>query len=385
MSKKGSVYDTGMKKVLDTVVSSIQNGQDEMFNITENIRQECENAKIELEEIRLNLTRVMKEAEVLSIHEKNSRKKLSAVSRHFSRNSESDIKEAYEEAKNTQVKLILKREEEKSLIKKRNDIEVRLRRNTETVQKAETFINKMTSVMDFLVSDLKNVTNKINTLEGKHDIGMKIIKAQEEERRRIARDIHDGPAQSLASLVIKSEIISKLADKNIDLMKDEVSSTKKVLKNTLRDIRRIMYDLRPTSLDDLGLVATIRRLISDIEYEKGIDVEFTVMNEEEIPSPLIRLTAFRIVQESLNNACKYSQSDKIAVKLDINKKNIVGIVQDWGIGFSSEQEKSSFGIGAMKERVQLLEGKLNIDSKIGRGTKVMFSLLNREVEHERKY
>ena len=385
MSKKGSVYDTGMKKVLDTVVSSIQNGQDEMFNITENIRQECENAKIELEEIRLNLTRVMKEAEVLSIHEKNSRKKLSAVSRHFSRNSESDIKEAYEEAKNTQVKLILKREEEKSLIKKRNDIEVRLRRNTETVQKAETFINKMTSVMDFLVSDLKNVTNKINTLEGKHDIGMKIIKAQEEERRRIARDIHDGPAQSLASLVIKSEIISKLADKNIDLMKDEVSSTKKVLKNTLRDIRRIMYDLRPTSLDDLGLVATIRRLISDIEYEKGIDVEFTVMNEEEIPSPLIRLTAFRIVQEALNNACKYSQSNRIAVKLDINKKNIVGIVQDWGIGFSSEQEKSSFGIGAMKERVQLLEGKLNIDSKMGRGTKVMFSLLNREVEHERKY
>ncbi len=385
MSKKSSVYDTGMKKVLDTVVSSIQNGQDEMFNITENIRQECENAKIELEEIRLSLARVMKEAEVLSIHEKNSRKKLSAVSRHFSRNSESDIKEAYEEAKNTQVKLILKREEEKSLIKKRNDIEVRLRRNTETVQKAETFINKMTSVMDFLVSDLKNVTDKINTLEGKHDIGMKIIKAQEEERRRIARDIHDGPAQSLASLVIKSEIISKLADKNIDLMKDEVSSTKKVLKNTLRDIRRIMYDLRPTSLDDLGLVATIKRLISDIEYEKGIDVDFAVMNEEEIPSPLIRLTAFRIVQESLNNACKYSQSDRIAVKLDINKKNIVGIVQDWGIGFSSEQENSSFGIGAMKERVQLLEGKINIDSKIGKGTKVMFSLLNREVEHERKY
>ena len=105
MSKKGSVYDTGMKKVLDTVVSSIQNGQDEMFNITENIRQDCENAKIELEEIRLNLTRVMKEAEVLSIHEKNSRKKLSAVSRHFSRNSESDIKEAYEEAKKENYRL----------------------------------------------------------------------------------------------------------------------------------------------------------------------------------------------------------------------------------------------------------------------------------------
>ncbi|KDR96114.1 two-component system, NarL family, sensor histidine kinase DegS [Peptoclostridium litorale DSM 5388] len=385
MSKKGSAYDIGMKKVLDTVISSIQNGQDEMFTITENIRQECENAKIELEEIRLSLERVMKEVEVLSIYEKNSRKKLSVVSKHFNKNSETDIKEAYEEAKNTQVKLILKREEEKALIKKRNDIEVRLRRNTETVQKAETFINKMTSVMDFLVSDLKNVTEKINTLEGKHDIGMKIIKAQEEERRRIARDIHDGPAQSLASLVVKSEIISKLADKNIDLMKDEVSSVKKVLKTTLRDIRRIMYDLRPTSLDDLGLVATIKRLISDIEYEKGIDVDFTVMNEEEITSPLIRLTAFRIVQEALNNACKYSQSKRIAVKLDINKNTIVGIVQDWGIGFNSEQEKSSFGIGAMKERVQLLEGKINIDSKIGKGTKVMFSLLNREVEHERKY
>lgn len=376
-------YFENLNSVINNIVDSIKSGQDEIFSISENVRNEVERMKIELESLKIRVELIISEVDYLEKEEKKTKEKLSVVSKNFQNKSEEDIRRAYEEAKDIQVRLILRREEEKNLIKARNDLEIRLRKNYEIVEKAESYMSRMKSVMDFLVGDLENVTKQLNSLEDKTQIGMRIIKAQEEERRRIVRDIHDGPAQSIASLVIKSEILGRIIDKDIVQTKNEITSMKSVLRSILKDVRRIMYDLSPVSLDDLGLIPTIKRLVSDIECEKCIDVNLIILNDGKIANPLVRLTTFRIIQESLNNASKHSKAKNIILKIDINKKIVSGVVQDNGIGFDMNTNKKlngSLGIEFMKERATLLEGSLNIESVEGKGTKVTFSFPNEEVQ-----
>lgn len=376
-------YNSNLKAVVHNVINAIEKGQDEIFEITEGIRDDCKKMQMELEEIKIELGQIIYEVEKLEKLEKESRRKLYLVSKDFKTYSENDIKDAYEEAREAQIKLILKRQEEKNLIQKRNELEVRIIKNQNIVKKAENMINKMSSIYNFLMDDLESVSEAIITLEGKNQMGLQIIKAQEEERRRIARDIHDGPAQSLASLIIKSEIMNKIADKkNIELLKMELENSRNILKTVLKDIRRIMYDLRPTSLDDLGIVSTIKSIISDLEYEKNIEVELKVINNEKILSPMTSLTVFRIIQECLNNAQKHSRTEKLEIKLDVALDHISGYVRDFGVGFDPAKKKGTFGLSSMKERAELLNGNLNIESYEGKGTKINFKLPNLEVDHE---
>lgn len=202
-----------LDKVINDVILSIQSGQEEIFNISENVLKECELILQEIEKFKAKVLVVIKETEKLTKEEKESRQKLFLVSKNIGEYSENDIRKAYNEAKDKQVQLLLKREEEQNLIRERNQLEIRLKKNYEIVEQAESLMSKMKSVMDFLVSDLVDLGKTISNLEDKTQIGMKIIKAQEEERRRIARDIHDGPAQNIAFLVIKTEIVEKLLKK----------------------------------------------------------------------------------------------------------------------------------------------------------------------------
>ncbi|SHH00038.1 sensor histidine kinase [Tepidibacter thalassicus] len=380
-----SKYFVNLNEIFNKVVETIKNSQDEVLSIYECVHSECEQMKIELENLKIRVKLLIDEVDYLEKEEKKAKQRLSLISKNFQKYSEEKIKEAYEEAKDIQIKLTLKREEERNLIKSRNELEIRLKKMNEILKKGESYMSKMKSIVDFLVGDLENVSKKMSSLEDKAQFGMKIIKSQEEERRRIVRDIHDGPAQSIASLVIKFEIIDRLMSKNVSLVKDEIKNMKNVLRATLKDVRRIMYDLSPSSIDDLGLVPTINRIISDIEYEKDINIDLAVLNNEKIPNSLIRLTTFRIIQESLNNACKHSKAKNIKIRLDINKKRVAGVVEDDGIGFdvnSVDKLKDSLGIGFMKERASLLDGQLTIDSKIGKGTKVIFAFPNKEVDYE---
>lgn len=372
-------------EVFNKVIDTMKNSQNEVLSMYESVHNECEKMRIDLENFRIRVKFLIDEVEYLEKEEKNSKQRLASISKNFHNQTEEKIRQAYEDAKGIQVKLTLKREEEKNIIKSRNDLEIRLKKMNEILEKGELYMSKMKSVVDFLMGDLENVSQKMTSLEDKAQIGMKIIKSQEEERRRIVRDIHDGPAQSMASLVIKSEIMNRLLDKDIELSREELKNIKKILRTTLRDLRRIMYDLSPTSLDDLGLIPTIERAISDIEYEKDINIDLIVFNDTKIMHPLVRITTFRVIQESLNNVCKHSKASNVKIKLDINEKRVAGVVEDNGVGFNVDYNniiEGSLGVGFMRERASLLDGQLKIDSKIGEGTKIIFAFPNKEVKDE---
>ena len=375
-----------LDKVINDVILSIQSGQEEIFNISENVLKECELILQEIEKFKAKVLVVIKEAEKLTKEEKESRQKLFLVSKNIGEYSESDIRKAYNEAKDKQVQLLLKREEEQNLIRERNQLEIRLKKNYEIVEQAESLMSKMKSVMDFLVSDLVDLGKTISNLEDKTQIGMKIIKAQEEERRRIARDIHDGPAQNIASLVIKTEIVEKLLKRGNIHIEDELKDIKTQLRAVLKEIRGIMYDLRPISLDEVGLIPTIERMAADMSYEKNIAIEIKKISDYPIFNSLNKLIVYRIVQESLNNIIKHSGAKNVVIRMDVRKDSINGSVSDDGKGFDAdslmEAKDKSFGLSSMKERAEIAHGSITIKSVVGKGTKIMFSIPNEEEPNE---
>ncbi|WP_313567798.1 sensor histidine kinase [Acetoanaerobium noterae] len=375
-----------LDKVINDVILSIQSGQEEIFNISENVLKECELILQEIEKFKAKVLVVIKEAEKLTKEEKESRQKLFLVSKNIGEYSENDIRKAYNEAKDKQVQLLLKREEEQNLIRERNQLEIRLKKNYEIVEQAESLMSKMKSVMDFLVSDLVDLGKTISNLEDKTQIGMKIIKAQEEERRRIARDIHDGPAQNIASLVIKTEIVEKLLKRGNIHIEDELKDIKTQLRAVLKEIRGIMYDLRPISLDEVGLIPTIERMAADMSYEKNITIEIKKISDYPIFNSLNKLIVYRIVQESLNNIIKHSGAKNVVIRMDVRKDSINGSVSDDGKGFDAdsfmEAKDKSFGLSSMKERAEIAHGSITIKSVVGKGTKIMFSIPNEEEPNE---
>lgn len=369
-----------INEIVKSTIDAIERGKNEIFEIAERARSECKNIELLVEEIKRKTVLVIQEVDQLELKEKDSRKKLVSVSKNFSLYSEPDIKAAYENAKDLQIKITLKRQEEKELIRQRTDLEKRLKNSYEVVKKAENLVSQVGVVMGYLSGNLLDVVGHLEDIQQRQIMGIKVLKAQEEERQRIARDIHDGPAQLMANLVIKAEICEKLIDRDVDKAKFELSQLKSIGRECLKDVRKIIYDLRPMSLDDLGLVPTIQRFILNFEEETHINVSFSVIAKKEVINSTVQLSLFRIIQEALNNVRKHAQASAVVIKLEIINKTIHILILDDGVGFNVEtkmkscKEESGFGLLAMRERVELLKGCIEIDSNLGTGTRIKISI-----------
>ena len=366
-----------MNDIISNTIEAIEKGKHEIFEIAENSRNECRSIEIELDLIKGKASKIILEVDELETIVKKSRQKLMLVSRDFNKYKEEDIKSAYEDAKDYQIKLILKKQEEKDLIKQRSDLERRLKNAYEVVKKAENLVSQVGVAMGYLGGNLKDVFEQLEDIQNKQVLGIRVIKAQEDERQRVAREIHDGPAQSMANVVIKTEICEKLLDRDLEKAKYELNQLKTIVRDCLRDVRKIIYDLRPMSLDDLGLIPTIQRFIINFEEETMIRVALTVTaQDEKIIHSIIKLAVFRIIQESLNNIRKYSKAQNVSIRLEVINKSITLLIIDDGIGFdvenkfNSSKEESGFGLYIMSERVELLKGKIDIQSEKDKGTRI---------------
>ncbi|SDK22258.1 sensor histidine kinase [Natronincola ferrireducens] len=371
---------TKLNEVFSKILISIEESKSEVLDICENIRKECIDLNMQLESIKDNVHQLIKKVDELEILEKNSRKELLKVSRDFVKYKEEDIREAYEKANMLQIQLITKRQQEKEFIKRRTEIEVRLKSAEKTLEKAENLTSKIDIVQEFLGGNLQDIHNTLEDIKQRHILGRKIIHAQEEERRRVARDIHDGPAQSLANLVIKAEVCEKLMGVDIDKSKEEIQELKKCIRESIKDIRKIIYNLRPMSLDDVGLVPTLQRYIEKFQAETSISIDFIILSQVALEDSVKSLSIFRIIQEALNNVRKHARAHTVKIRIEMNTKNICINIIDDGIGFDVEKAKlqqgeyDSFGLLNMKERVDLLNGDLQIKSEINEGTKITVNI-----------
>ncbi|MFZ5968150.1 MAG: sensor histidine kinase [Bacillota bacterium] len=377
---KSSVNVKKLNDIIKNTIDAIDKSRNEIFDIAENARSECRTLEYELEQIKQRVVEVIDQVDTLEILEKKSRQRLIMVSKDFKQFTERDIQAAYEEAKNLQVEISLRRQLEKDLIKQRSDLERRLKNALEVVKKAENLVSQVGMAMGYLNGSLVEVFDHLENIQQRQSLGIQVIKAQEEERQRIAREIHDGPAQIMANIVLKAEICERLMDKDIEKTKFELNQLKNIVRDCLKDVRKIIYDLRPMSLDDLGLIPTIQRFIINFEEETGVNVNFSVVSKKDNIDTAIQLTLFRILQESLNNVRKHAAASNVVIKLEMMADGITMLIIDDGKGFDVEEKMSKeqggecFGLYSMRERVELLKGNIDINSGLNMGTRIKVSI-----------
>jgi len=198
----------------------------------------------------------------------------------------------------------------------------------------------------------------------------------EEERMRIARDMHDGPAQTMANLVLQAEVLEKLQLKDPTAVVTELIEFKSSVREALDETRRLIFDLRPMTLDDLGLVPTLRRFVKEYADKSGISARFTLVGEERRLPGNYEAVLFRIVQEALTNVRKHANARSVDVTLTLQQHRAVAVVKDDGDGFdvpateARQGRTRNLGLISMRERADLERGALEIRSQLGKGTEV---------------
>ncbi|PLT31059.1 sensor histidine kinase [Peribacillus deserti] len=366
-----------LDSILQTMVDTVGNSKNEIFHIGEQCRQDYVSLSTELKEIKTTVLKVIDQGDKLEINARFARKRLSEVSRHFNQFNEEQVREAYEKAHSLQVDLQMNRQMEKQLRARRDDLERRLHGLEETIDRAEQLSSQISVVLNYLTSDLRMVGEALADAKRKQEFGLKIIEAQEEERKKLSREIHDGPAQMLANVMMRSDLIDRVfRERSVEEGLKEVKDLKRMVRNALYEVRRIIYDLRPMALDDLGLVPTLRKYLQTIEeYNNTVRITFTNLGEEKRLPSKMEVALFRLIQESVQNALKHAQPNTIHIKMESLKDRVTVVVKDDGVGFdSSAKKEGSFGLIGMGERVELLEGNLSIDSNIGAGTVIIIQV-----------
>jgi len=205
-----------------------------------------------------------------------------------------------------------------------------------------------------------------------HKLTQYVIQAQEEERKRIARELHDGIGQALYSILVGLNVIGQ--ENLTEPVRRHVNDLLQITSKAMEEIKRMALELRPSALDDLGLLPALRSLMKRMEKSFDIQVELHVQGARRRYSASVETALYRIIQEAMTNTAKYARASKLGIMFEDREKEVVVTVVDDGVGFDVEKAlKSGNGLGlfGMRERAQLLGGTLEIRSAQNEGTTVI--------------
>ena len=207
-----------------------------------------------------------------------------------------------------------------------------------------------------------------------------IIDAQEEERERLARSMHDGPAHSLTNFILQAEICQRLFDRDPEQAKAELVKLKEAANAAFKRVRSFIFDLRPMMLTDLGLVPTVRRYLDAFQEKTGIEVEFALSGRDRRLENYREVLVFRGLQELLTNARDHGGATSVTVSLDMGEDMVRAIVEDNGAGYGTGQldlevsNSKALGLSTLQQRLRLVGGSLHIDRVVGRGARIEMSI-----------
>lgn len=365
-----------LEKIVTETLAVIEGSKSKIYDIAENTRSEMERVKRDLMDLQRQVLTTVDRVDNLEKLEKSARIRLMEVSKNYNKYSEEEVKFAYERARELQLELGSLREREHQLKLRRNELERSLRRLMTTVDKAEGLVAQVGVVLDYLGGNLRWINDELELVNQKRLVAPRIIQAQEEERRRVAREIHDGPAQSLANVVLRSEVCEQLLDSNTEEARRELQELRGIVRNSLQDVRRIIFDLRPMALDDLGLVPALTRYVETLKEKNGVNISINCSGQRKRLDATVEVALFRVVQEGVQNIIKHANATCVSITLEIGSENIMAVIKDNGAGFDAEEymkapKPNSYGIVGMKERLEILGGQFSIRSKPGEGTEII--------------
>jgi signal transduction histidine kinase len=224
----------------------------------------------------------------------------------------------------------------------------------EDVRLAETFAARAAVAVD--------LSERVAT-----DALRRVVSAQELERQRLARELHDETGQALTSILLGLKSVEDAADP--DAAAAATGELRELVVSTLHDVRRLAVELRPKALDDFGLVSALERLVETFREQTGIEVDIEPrLGDERLP-PDVETTLYRITQEALTNVVKHAQAKRVSIVLTRRDGSVSALIEDDGRGFGTDEtQENGLGLLGMRERIALVGGRLSVESSAGSGT-----------------
>jgi two-component system sensor histidine kinase DegS len=342
-------------------MNQIETQEDPWTTLKEQIQTELDQYRRELKEVVLMLEQSQLEVSKLAQRNASITAHLQQTQAQFDSLPRADIRMAYDSALDAQQRLFVMRGQAEKL----QSDQVHLSKYIELI---ESVLN----AFDGGLPGVKPTTGQAATV---HTVEM-IIQAQESERQRLSRQMHDGPAQALSNFILQTEIAMRYFDMDQQKAKEELANLKSSATGTFRKVRDFIFELRPMMLDDLGLAPTLKRYVDALKDQSGIDVRFSVTGRERRLESYQEVMIFRSVQELLNNAIRHSQANMIKVQIDMDEALIKVTVDDDGKGFDVESElvEKGMGLKVIRDRTEMMDGSIEIDSVPGQGSRITFQL-----------
>jgi two-component system sensor histidine kinase DegS len=334
--------------------------------LVEESRKEFEQVQLELREIDVLIKQSTNEMGRLGQRNAQITNKLRQIESTFDTAPREDIQEAYTGFQDAQKRLFM------------------MRGQLEKLQSDQENLQRYSDQLRQLLEATEGTFAEQNV--GPQGAGasqpaiVRVIEAQERERQLLVEMMHDGPAQQLTNLILQAEICERLFDQDPNRTREELTNLRQSVTTTFQEVRGIMFDLRPMMLDDLGLVPTLKKFTEGFHEKSGLSVNLTVTGQERRLQSHAEATIFRVVQELVKNARDHAHCTSIEVTLDIDDVWVRANVEDNGTGFDVEEvmqavdQYKTIGLATLRERVEMLGGALDIDSGIGRGTKVSLQI-----------
>ncbi len=257
-----------------------------------------------------------------------------------------------------------------------------MRGQLEKFQSLEAHLQRYLETLDRVLSALSLVREAVTPSPPGVEPGLivRLFEAQEQERQRLVRQLHDGPAQALTNLVLQAEICERLFQRDPERAKAELAALKGAVAETFQRMREFLFDIRPMSLDDLGLIPTVRRYVETLKDKVKFSLALQISGEERRLAAHQEAALFRIVQELLTNIRLHAQASQAVVRLAFQPQGVRLEVEDNGVGFDVEEvlanapRRKTIGLTSIRQWVEMLGGQLSINSAPGRGTRVMVFL-----------
>ncbi|AOH47313.1 histidine kinase [Selenomonas sp. oral taxon 920] len=392
-----------LRRLLSNTIDTIEDNKTQIFDIYQNTRSEVDDARDRLAELRNRVAETIERVDGLTQEEQRAKQRLAEVSRNFADHTEDEIRKTYEAVSIIQINLAIEREKEQSMRVERDKLEIRLRYLYNVVARAEHMALSIGSVLSYLSTQVSGVLWKIEAVQKDKFVGARIIKATEEERYRISREIHDGPAQDLANVLFTTTIAERLMDQDMAEAKNTLVEMREEIRKCLTSVRQIIFDMRPMALDDLGLPQAVEQLIRLFGERGKLRGTFSLEGAHYTLPKHVEIAIFRIVQEALNNVVHHAKTDKVRVRMHYTDQALTVLIADDGVGFDvnrlPEQTENTdetadaldmetqrrlrgrhFGVIGMEERAKIIGAAIQILSEPGKGTKVHLRVQNRMVE-----
>ena len=345
-----------------------QSSAEQLKTLIGDIRQEYGQIQKELKEIDVLIRQSTAEVDKLVQRNTQIANRVRQMETTIDTYTREDIKEMYAAAHEAQMRLFMMRGQVEQLQSRQQGLEQQGQRALQFIEVASQIAPAEVSIKDSPAASASQSSV------------VRVIEAQETERQRLARQIHDGPAQSMTNLILQAEICERLFDLDPAQARVELGNLKNAVNAAFQKVRDFILTLRPMMLDDLGLVPTLKQYVQDFEEKSKLSANMTVVGHETRLASYSEVTLFRVVQELLNNVQKHAHATHVQVLLDFQDALVVASIEDDGSGFDMNELKSAapqrkgLGLSTMQERAEMLGGQVQIDSRIGRGSRVRIEI-----------